>query len=344
MKYLKLFESYGSGTKLVDQLDYNYVEEYFDKHFKNEDFEDIIQLYPKIVWNNIDDEWAMNDVISDEKENLGIEDFWEGNIRDYINGKNVNFEDEEKIFKLYIENEVDLDELENLKVYLKDETDENEQKGLKKQIRKIKKEIKIINEFDLSELLDEMDEEILKNVIREIFDEEEFVESEVEYRYKNSSLEEYVEVYGKIDDIVFGNSRKAGDWDWILRYVVEQDVIDEYNDNIPYDSKEEFIQEEIYRTIEIQEKLLKLKKSNALLLFDLFIDNPDDEQIKDNYDFQKVCVEEYAENYADGNDEDLPEGKGLALKELYDKFGLDRDIEEEYVDYMHYVVADKYNL
>jgi len=342
MKYLKLFESYGSGpeTELIDQLDDSIVEEYFDEHLKNEDFNDIISLWPSAIWNHIDDERAMEDIIYDEKSYRELDDF-EYEIKDYLNGKHIKPEEEKQIYKIRIKSEVDLDELKTLKKLLKETEDIEEKKEFRKEIRKLNKEIKRIKELDLYELLDEMSDDDLKSVIENVFDKDEFIESVVEDRYKDMSLQEYVEeIYGNVDNIEFSsNPNKRGDWDWILKYVDEAAVIKDYNDNELYDYKEERVQEEIYRSIELQKKLLKLKKKNALLLYDLFVNNSDDDQIKDTYKFQKRYIEAYAK---DNNDNSMAKAEGL--KNLYDEFGLNNAIEEEYSEYMHYVYADKFNL
>ena len=351
MKYLKLFESYSKlfesvERDLLDQLGDDFIEEYWDNNLAYTDAEDVVSMFPSMVWDYVDDDRVLDTLKSDEIDNYGVGDFNDSDFKDYINDKYIKEDDYDEIFKLYIENEVDLDEFEDLKNDLKDETDENERKSLKKQIRKIKKEIKIIKEMSLSELLDEMDEENLKDVISDIFDEYDFVETIIEDRFKEYySLKDYVEnVWGSTDSIEFGNSNsgRRGDWDWILNYVDDNALLKNYNYNEEFSHKKDTLENYISDTMELQEELLKIDKKNSLDLFDLFGDAKNN--IGDTYEFQKAYIEEYTKDYADGDEEDLPEGKGLALKKLYDKFGLDRDIEEEYVDYMHYVLADKYNL
>ena len=79
--------------------------------------------------------------------------------------------------------------------------------------------------------------------------------------------------------------------------------------------------------------------------------NPD--TIENEYHFQKAYIEEYAKNYASVDETDdlheydkqnLEEGKADALKNLYDNFNLNYQIEEEYDDYMYKVAGKKYNL
>ncbi len=115
-------------------------------------------------------------------------------------------------------------------------------------------------------------------------------------------------------------------------------VIKEYNDNESYDYKEECVQNELENYPEIQRKLLKKKKDNALLLFDLF-DDAGDYNISTEYEFQKQYIEEYKKN----NSEDI-NAVPIALKNLYDKFELNQTIHDEYEEDLFLVDSEKYNL
>lgn len=347
MKYIKLFESYGSGVNstLIDKLDDDVIEKYFNKHLQNNDFDEIINLWPSIVWNNINDDRAMDSIKSDEINTQSAEDFSDYQYIEYINGKHVEIEDEESIFNKYIESEIDLDELKDLKMELKGETDEDSKKDLRKQIRKLNKKIRDIKKMTLSEVLNSMSNDDLMDIIRDIFDEYDFVETTVNDRYEGYSLQDYVEdIWGSVDSIEFGGAYNAkGDWDWILQYVDEDAVIKENNENETYEYKEERVQEELYRSKELQTKILEVDSENSILLYDLFESESDDEQISDEFEFQKSYIEAYAKNYVDDGS-DLAEGKAEAIKNLYDNFDLSGGIEEEYPDNMFYVHADKYNL
>ena len=262
MKYIKTFESWSSSPvkELVNQLGYDFVEEYFDEHLAYDDVDEVIEIYPSIIWNHVDDDRAMKDVISDEVNNLGVEEFSEDDIKKYINRKHVDLEDEEKIFSKYIKNEIDLDELEELKINLNKE-EEEEKISIQNEIDDIENKIKEIRELDLSELLDEMDEDTLREIITDIFDEYDFVETIITDRYDRYSLQEYIEeIYGDVDKI---NVKK--DMPWVMNYVDEDAVLKEYNDNESYDYKEERVEDEIYCTPELQEKLLKINPKNSLL-------------------------------------------------------------------------------
>jgi len=342
-KYNKIYESV---SELVDQFDRDFIEEYFDEHLANDDFYDILEVYPQIIWNHIDDKSAMEDIMNDEINNMSVEEFDGDDIKKFINYKYLTEEEEKKIRQVYIDNEIDLDELEDLKVDYEDEDDEELKEELKEEIKEIEEKLKEINSMRTDEILDELSESELRDIIRDVFDEYEFIENIIKDRYDDYSLQDYLEeIYGSTDNITFNSySRNGTGWDWILNYVDEDAVIEEYKDNESYEYKKERFEEEIKNSIDLQEKLLEIDKENALELFDVFNDKYSDDNISDTYDFQKAYIEEYAKNYANGDDDDLDEGKGEALKKLNDAFGLDWDIEQEYEDYMHYIEADKYNL
>jgi len=348
MKYLKLYEEYSKifesvESDLVDELDDNFIEEYFDEHLANDDFDEIINLWPSIIWNHIDDKRAMRDIIYDEKQFRELEDF-DYDIKDYINGKHITDDEYDEIFDKHIKSKVDLEEREDLKRQLKETDDIEEKKDIRKDIRKINKEIKRIKELNLDELLDEMSNEDLRSVIEEVFDSDEFISHNIEKRYKNYSLQEYVEdTYGSVDSITFGGYNNKGDWDWILKYVDEDAVIKENQGNESFDYKRERVQEEIADSEILQTKILEKDPKNSIVLFDLFINNSwvNAHTIGNDYEFQKAYIEAYAEDYYE---DDLDEGKSVALKSLNGNFDLDLTIQEEYSDYMHYIYADKYNI
>ncbi len=351
LKYLKFFENYSKifesvESDLLDQLDDNYIEEYWDEHLAYTDAEDVYINYPNMVWRFIDDKRALDDLKSDEIGNSSIEDFSENDFKDYIIMKCVDDDSKEKriIYKKHIESEVDLDELEDLKFHLEDETDIDERKRLKKEIKEINKSIKNIKEMDLEELLDVMSEDDLNEIITDVFDENEFIESVITDRFDEyQDIEDYIESFwGSVDSVTFSSSysNSRGDWDWVLNYLDDDALLKEYNDNEDYDHKFDTLQGFIFDTREIQEKLLDVNSKNSIELFDLFSEDTKN-NIGDEYDFQKAYVEAYSDDYADG---DKSEGKGEALKKLYDKFGLQYNIENEYGDYLYYVHADKYNL
>jgi hypothetical protein len=345
MKYVKLFESYGSSpaAQLVDNLEFSDVEEYFNEHLGYDDFEEIISVWPSLVWNNIDDDAAMGSIIEGEINNLSnIEEWDEEDIRDYLKYKNINEDELEGVYKTHIENEVDLEELSEYKSELKNTEDKEEKKVLRKNIRVITKRIKEIKKMDLDDLLDEMSRDSIYEVMNEIFDVGTFVETAVNNRYAGYDLVDYIEdIWGSTDSITFDSYNNKGDWDWVLKYVDEDAVIKACSDNESYEYKEERVKEELYRALELQEKLLEIDPKNSLLLFELFVGEYDDDQISDTYNFQKAYIESYAH---DDEDEEGEYAIAKAVKNLYDEFGLNDSIKDEYSDHMVYVTSDKFNL
>jgi len=335
----KIFESYGSGpeSELVEQLSEDFIEKYYDKHFAYTDIDDILHIYPYLIWNHVDDERAMSDIIDDESQSREIEEFYKDDIISYINGKYVDDEDREKIYLHYIEDEVDIYELKSLKEELIETKNKKEKKKISKDIEEITNRIDEIRDLGLDELLVEMSEDMLREIISDYFDVVEFVESILKNRYSGYSLSDYIEeLFGSLDQLTF-NSRDGRDDNWILKYVDEDAVIKEWNDSEEYDHKYETIKDQIENTPELQRKLLKKKKSNALLLFDLF-DGANKWNIGDEYDFQKKYIKAYKKLNTD------PDAIPVALKNLYDNLGLNSTIEDEYADYLYLVNSEQYNL
>lgn len=330
-------------SELVDELDNEFIEKYFDKYLAYDDFDEIIQISPTLIWNHIDDESAMKDVIYDEINSRGLEDFYDGDLRDWLKGKYHDEKTSKFIYNKYMEDEgVDFEELKDLKDELKDETDLGKIKKLKKKIKEIKSKIKEYKEMNIDDIIDELDEDTLHDIIRDNYNEYDFIDEMLNEQYKNYSLKDYIEeIYGNVDSIYFD---RDSNMDWILDYVDKQGVIDEWNENEDFDHKKERVEDEISSTKLLQYKLLKIDPKNSLKLFDLFINNNyvnTNDTIEDEYIFQKAYIESYFEDY---DDEDIEEVKSDALKNLYDNFKLNSQIKEEYKDYMWKISVDKYNI
>ena len=131
-------------------------------------------------------------------------------------------------------------------------------------------------------------------------------------------------------------------YDMLSWYLDDDKIIKEYNDNTEFDSKKEFVQDEIYNSIELQREILKNNKKTVLKLAELFIDNSSNSNIADEYEFQKLYIKQYLKEKK-GEDK-----KGAliatALKNLNDEFGLDDSIKTEYSKWTWLIDADKYNM
>lgn len=344
IKKFRIFENYStyeSATKeLVKQLDSSFVEEYYDKNLAYTDIDDILEIYPSIIWNHVDDRRAMKDVIDDECNYRDIEDFHIDDLKERIkDDNNLSEDDKNRIYQKYIDENF-TDSIEDLESDLEFVDDEDDREDIEDKIE----EIKDVEERDIDDIIDDLSDKNIHELIDDIYDKYDFFHDMLNDIYLNYTLQDYVEeLYGNTDNISF--SRKSG-YDWILNYVDDSAVIEEYNDNEDYYYKEERVQEEIGSSIDIQEELLRIDYKNSLLLFDVFTNNSySNSYTKENdYDFQKAYIKAYVENYSDGLDEYVSEGKAEALKNLNDNFNLDSDIKEEYSEFMYKVISNRFNL
>ena len=101
MKYLKLYEKWNQklAEELVNDLSQSTIEEYYDEHYGH-DVEEIVGLYPSIVWDHIDDKRFVQDYI-DNISNQSIEDLKdESDFRNFITD-NWSEKKEDKILQIW---------------------------------------------------------------------------------------------------------------------------------------------------------------------------------------------------------------------------------------------------
>lgn len=301
IRNFKIFEDYKRSRKIKDKLskqfDEEFVDEFWEEHFMR-DAKEIIELWPSSIWQHIDDDEYISDLIDDEKSQLGIEDFGEYEYKNYIEN-NISDKKEKKVLQLF-----------NKKIKNKEDKEEY---------------------YD-SSMLDDLTEKQLKKIIEDVNEEEEFVEYAVRDRYEGKSAQDVADEYGYSDD---GEEL----YKMFYNYIDDDEVESSYLDEKGYSDKIEDIKEEIYRNTELQQKLLDIKKSNALLLAELYLEDKDEDNIYSNYDFQKAYIKHYAKQHSDN-----PDARAEALKFLYDNFGLDRFLEDKYSDDMWLVNSSKYNM
>lgn len=301
IKSFKIFENYDDKNRILDELseqfDSEFINEYYEEHFKME-AEEIISLWPNIIWQHIDDDKYIEDLIDDEKSQLGIEDFSEYEYIQYIKN-NTSDKKEKKVLQLF-----------NRKIKNKEDKEE----------------------YYNEDMLDELTEKQLKKIIEDVNEQDEFVEYAVTDRYEGRSAEDVASDFGYDED---GAQLYKMFYNYIDDDKIEEDYMNDQDDN----EKVERIKEEIYRTQELQQKLLDTKKSNALLLAELYIEDPDDDNIYSDYDFQKAYMKHYAKKH-----KDEPDAIAYALKFLSDNFELDSNIADKYSNHMWLVNSNKYNM
>lgn len=250
------------------------------------------------------------------------------------------FVDDERFVSDFISDYINNDSIDDIgtdkdeyKQYIKRKLlkDEDVKKYLDKKLRKKKLEPTTTYE----EILDELDEDQLKKIIVDIAKEEyDFIQYYYENLYANRDAYDILEeIYGKKD-------LEENGYKYVENYLNDNDMIEWYYDNEDFDFKKNFVSEQIEWDEKLQTKLLNLKPENVILLFDII--DAGKNTIGGKYDFQKAYMEQIERMKEEDEEDDLFIAK--KLKELNDKFRLDREIEKEYKDYTFYIDTEKYNL
>lgn len=360
MKYIKIYEKWNSdlAIELVDELDYDTVESYYDEHGAYDDVEEIVSLWPSIIWNHIDDDKYVEDIIRDEINSQSISDFEdEDDYRSFIED-NWDSKKQEDVLELWKSKQYDDKEMKNRIAKIDGVVSIIENKIIITSTDGAIKKYKIPESHNIivydgdfvnkgtvlsivpyeDSMLEDLDTDELKEVIEDSNEEDEYVEKMVRNRYEGEDAQ------GIIKQIYGDTSKMDGKelYDMLSWYLDDDKIIKEYNDNTEFDSKKEFVQDEIYNSIELQREILKNNKKTVLKLAELFIDNSSNSNIADEYEFQKLYIKQYLKEKK-GEDK-----KGAliatALKNLNDEFGLDDSIKTEYSKWTWLIDADKYNM
>lgn len=216
--------------------------------------------------------------------------------------------------------------------YLKNNMDDKKEKKVRRLFNKKIKDKENKATYYEDDMLDDLNEKQLRKIIEDFDEEEEFVEYTVTNRYEGRSAKDIASEYTSLD-----NGKELYK---MFQYYIEDDEVEkDYLEDMTYNNKIEDIKEEIYRTPELQQKLLDIKKSNALLLGELYKEEKDEDNIYSTYEFQKLYLKYYFKKH--NNDPDL---MAEELKFLNDNFGLDSILADKYSDYMWLVNRDKFNL
>jgi len=191
IKKFKLFENVENmQIKLINQFDDNFIDKYFDDNFL-EDAEEIISLWPNTIWNFVNDDEYVKDVIRDEISSRTIDDFSE---EDYISYLRYNITDnkEEKIIELYN-----------------------------------KKEDKEDEEYDF-DMLDSLTEDELREIIQDDDEEEKFVEYVITSYLSDKDAQEVIEdIYGA--SWITDNGRNI--YNMLRYYVKDSEIVEEWRKN-----------------------------------------------------------------------------------------------------------------
>jgi len=309
----KIFEGRGVEHDLVDDLSDDTIENYYEEKYKISAKEICSEFGPVYIWDNFDNEKYIENYIQDEIDNASLDIFSDSDLRDYIEN-NLSANKKEKIIEIYKENNDEDD----------DEDDEKEEL-----------------EYDDSMLADLTEDELI-DVISDDGDEYNFFEEYYNDLYGTSDAKDIISDMYNMED---GSTL----YDSLYAYIDDDGIEKDFKNGEDFDYKKEWVESYISNDISLQEEILKNNPSSVLSLAELFIENINNENIADEYEFQKLYIEKYvesegeAEYYKDHEDE-LHDAIAEALKFLHDEFGLEPDIEEEYKEYKWLIYSGKYNL
>ena len=328
IKKFKIFErlKYGDDKKeLIEQLDENDIDYFYNKNHRM-DADEIISNWPDSIWDHIDDNSFIEDIIKNEINSRELADFGEYDYKKYIE-ENLTDDKKQKILDIYKSNNYDEDD---------------EQENI---------------EFE-EYMIDELSEDELREIIEDSNEESEFMEPIIRNWYYNSDAKSYFEEfygYKSFNDIyekeqysyrIKSNDIVKNAINQFRRYVNDDDLEKSYLNDADYDTKVEDISEDILYDKELQKKLLKVNKKNVLILVELIDDK---KSIGKEYKFQKAYIEEYLKDTISDDEEIYTEDEKKdiiadSLKFLYDRFGLDPRIEKEYENELWLVHSAKYNM
>ena len=371
IKKFKVFEKYrfeeNLQDELVDYLSQDDIETYYDEHAGgfDEDVEEIIIQSPDIIWRHIDDEAYVKDTIQDEINSIDLRDFDdEDEYRDFITDHWTN-DKEKKVLELYKDKQYE-DEYEDViskidgKVSIITKNNDKYEINITSSDKVKKYTIPethdiIVNDGDTIQkgevlatlryddyMYDDMDIDELRDIIKDEGQEYDFIDDIITKRYEDENAKSIIEN-------IYGRHLDAKELYKILyNYTDDKEIKDEWEetckDNIDFDTKRDFVKEYIYNDTDFQRTILKAKDSNVLKLVELFELQSSTDNIADEYEFQKLYIQEYVKEHIEDEDEDEENLKAIALKYIDDNYDLDPDIADEYNDYMYMVNAKKYNV
>ena len=211
-----MFESWSDAESFMDDLDENFITEYWDGNYERRyDFETM--KYYLDPWDYVNDERFASDWIDAEVDNNEIDDRFDGDhdkkyyLIPYLKRLDVTYKNSEKtkdddIINAYF-NQESLDE---------DNEDDEER------IKEIREQTK--EEGDADWILEELDCEHLRDLVREIGDECDLLRDYFENIYRNSSARDIIREFhsdSELDDV-------EGWWDKdyynIMSYVDEREM------------------------------------------------------------------------------------------------------------------------
>lgn len=325
----KIFESRNIQEELINYVDFDLVEEIYDREYSIDE-DELAYICSGCVVNNFDFDKFKEDFIYDMRYDRSYEDYDEHEYKEFIKS-HLTAEKKEKIIDLYNDNNYD------------DEDDEDSEE---------------VTEFDI-DYLDDLDDSQLIEVIEADSDLDDFVKYIVNQYYNDYSGEEiFSEFYGMSEESIKRDNKNSYSynrpkyetfgyylWKEYNHYIDRQGMVDDWKSGEDDTSKKEYVANYIYNTPALQKNIIANDPDNILDLFELFANEPDGRNIANQYKYQKLYMDKYLEYNGDEDDEeDKDEYYPEALKFLHDNFGLNKDIEKEYNKYTILIDKEKYNL
>ena len=344
MKYLKSYERYNTSN-LIDKLDSDWVVDWYMKnHSTNWSFDEMLYSLSDDLWRYVDDDKFVADWIDDradaDSQDFKYCDFEYNDLKYFIldqyndTGSDSGNTMYEHIRKILIDKEIS------------DEEDDKER-------------LEEIKDMSLREILDELDEDELKNIIEDDGGEYDFCHQFLEDTYNNVSAFDILREFhseDELNDVAFFKNDHYN----IQLYMDVNSMSDDMNDLYDYDYVRDSI--DLSDEVDLQEEIWKKDSSTALELVEEEIVS---DSLASQYEFQKSYIdlvlkeiekdiEETRKSYKDKGiydeeddekvfDEDRQNELWEKVKEyFFDKDILDDDIAKEYgLD--HFVEAKKFN-
>jgi len=204
-------------------------------------------------------------------------------------------------------------------------------------LKQVKPELDKFNkEYNFGETYEELlNRYYRKDLIRMIDDEymdDFFLRDYYEDKYSDEHPEVLLyRIYGK--HAVNGSNL----YEYLKDYVNEDKVIEDAKDKIQFETKFDFLRNNIFYEKELQYKLLEINPDTIEALFDVIYE---ENTIGAEYDFQKKYIEYQNKMYSEKGYDSIAD----SIKKIHDRFGLNPEIEKEYQEHTYLIDAQKYNL
>jgi hypothetical protein len=389
IKKFKIFEKSYYGEDLIDellaQLSDNDIDEYYSKNYKTS-LHDILSnwcseesIIPSVVSNFFDDKKYMEDYIDQIKRETSLSDFDKDNYKSFIED-NLTTKKEEKIIEIYNDNyyygdEDILSEVEGIAsiIELKNGTTKIKiTSGKKTKTYVVPDDFHSVvengehvdigdviltgksNEYD-SDMLDELDDEELRDVIEDDDEEDKFIdymvyveEDDAEEIIKNKCYKRSRYSWGDAEFLT-GHDLVDKVESEISDYVDEEAMLKSYSDNEDFEYKKDTTKGDIATSKFLQKRILKNKKSNIIKLIEYLSETShSDTNIMNEYKYQKMYILEYIKKQTKKNtrkEKPINEEKmtAKALQFIDENFEIHPDIMTEYSKNW-YISTKKYNM